>query len=50
MVVEAIKKLALIVFTRLRFIKNGEESDLQSVVDEAIDFSVKNSIPAEVLL
>lgn len=47
---EAIKKLALIVFARLRSIKNGEELDLQSVVDEAIDFSVKNSIPAEVLL
>ena len=47
---ETIKKLALTVFTRLRSIENGEESDLQSVVDEAIDFSVKNSIPAEVLL
>ena len=50
LIVEAIEKLALIVFTRLRSIKNREESDLQSVVDEAIDFSVKNSIPAEVLL
>ena len=31
MIVEAIKKLALIVFTRLRSIKNREESDLQSI-------------------
>ncbi|MCD4816352.1 MAG: tetratricopeptide repeat protein [Methanosarcinales archaeon] len=45
-----IKKLALIVFTRLRSIKNGDESDLQSVVNETIEFSVNNSIPPEVLL
>ncbi|NOR48372.1 MAG: hypothetical protein GQ533_10080 [Methanosarcinaceae archaeon] len=45
-----IEKLARTVFTRLRSIENSEEPDLQSVVDEAIDISVKNSIPAEVLL
>jgi tetratricopeptide (TPR) repeat protein len=47
---DTIEKLAQTVFTRLRSIENGEESDLQSVVDETIDFSVKNSIPPEVLL
>ena len=47
---DTIEKLALAVFTRLRSIQNGEESDLQSLVDEAIDFSVKNSIPSEVFL
>ncbi len=47
---ETIEKLAQTVIARLRSIENGEESDLQSVVDEVIDFSVKNSIPAEVLL
>ena len=47
---DTIEKLALTVFTRLRSIENDDGGNLQSVVDEAIDFSVKNSIPAEVLL
>ena len=47
---EKIKKLAITVFSRLKSIEKDGESDLQSVVDKTIDFSIKNSIPAEVLL
>jgi tetratricopeptide (TPR) repeat protein len=47
---EKIKTLAIYVFSRLKSIEKGEESDLYSVVGKTIDFSIKNSIPAEVLL
>jgi len=47
---EKIKQLAMTVFSQLKSIEKGGESDIQSVVDKTIDFSIKNSISAEFLL